>query len=377
VSAPRYDAARQQLLVTSSHAVFDSVTADRVLGVSAMDIPYTLFSGVLDQISQCRGVLGRECYLLDAAGKFVTTLSSDISQMTVGQFFGQYQPTAAQALIDSGYLTQRVVSDFTSGVVCEQWQLATTLAGANGTSSTTASMAAPVQLVLSGGCPSGLLWVSEVKQDATMSTSAAMAAAAAAATLGNDTSLANVTEVASSLAAQTPQLFLVIIDNYAYVPGTGCSMLPADLLTGDCAPLVVGACDSKEFAADTTRRHIVCAPYDALTSDVADELRQPPSTLLSMPAPGAAATPAAAQVLKCSALSAKSSLAAISLGIILAIVLPLVSLVLCTAGLIAVCIVRSRRRRADTKVNLQVEQQAPAAAGNKKADLRDDWQPED
>jgi hypothetical protein len=75
VSAPRYDAAHAQLLVTISHAVFDTVrvccvvsvtsvyartqsTADRVLGVSGMDVPYTLFAGVLDQISQCRGVLG-------------------------------------------------------------------------------------------------------------------------------------------------------------------------------------------------------------------------------------------------------------------------------------------------------------------------------
>jgi hypothetical protein len=43
--------------VTSVYARTQS-TADRVLGVSGMDVPYTLFAGVLDQISQCRGVLG-------------------------------------------------------------------------------------------------------------------------------------------------------------------------------------------------------------------------------------------------------------------------------------------------------------------------------
>ena len=95
MSAPSYDLAREQLLVTISHAVFDTVTADRVLGVSGMDVPYTLFSGVLDQISQCRGVLGRECYLLDQNAKFVTTLSSDTSQTSMCVVCAEvFQPVA-------------------------------------------------------------------------------------------------------------------------------------------------------------------------------------------------------------------------------------------------------------------------------------------
>jgi hypothetical protein len=130
---------------------------------------------------------GRECYLLDQNANFVTTISSDTSQMSacaratviaftrvcagIGQFFGLFQPTAAQALVDGGYLQQVVQPDLSTGVVCEQWQLSSTPSGndtaanTTGTASSTNSSSV-VQLVLLGGCPSGTLWLSAVQQSA-------------------------------------------------------------------------------------------------------------------------------------------------------------------------------------------------------------------
>jgi hypothetical protein len=114
----------------------------------------------------------------------------------------------------------------------------------------------------------------------------------------------------ATVCAQTPQLFLMIIDSYTVgycvVARAVCDSHRslASALTArrcrpsstraryvcvcarvslcvracvtcvQCAPLVVGACDSQEFAADTSRRTITCNPYDALSADLAAQLRQ-------------------------------------------------------------------------------------------------------
>jgi len=291
--------------------------------------------------------------------------------MTVGEFFGKYQPTAALAMIAGGYLARSVAPDLTTGVVCEQWQL-----GVSRANSSAAPSSAPVRLVLAEGCPSGTMWLSEVQRDnATMTAATTMMAD----TLSNFTSVmavgdVNATALAASLAAQTPKLFLVIIDSYVFGGGS-CTNLPASLVdTSTCAPLVVGACDTEEFAADTKRHVITCNPYEALSDSVAEQLRQAPM-LIAAP-PGAPPPP---PVLSCASVTrGESSSAPFNPLFILAIVLPIVAVVLLVAGIIAVCIVRSKRKRTDTNVKVAIDDKAaPPAKRASAADIRDDWAPED
>ena len=66
--------------MTVSHAIYHDEEPDVVLGVSAMDVRHQLFARVVDQVAQCTGTAGRECYLLDTEARFVTALSSDANQ---------------------------------------------------------------------------------------------------------------------------------------------------------------------------------------------------------------------------------------------------------------------------------------------------------
>jgi hypothetical protein len=80
VTRPRLDANGEDLLVTVSHALYHENEPDVVLGVSAMDVPHRLFARVVDEVAQCRGTAGRECYLLDTEARFVTTLATDVEE---------------------------------------------------------------------------------------------------------------------------------------------------------------------------------------------------------------------------------------------------------------------------------------------------------
>ena len=163
VTRPRLDENGEDLIVTVSHAIYHDEEPDVVLGVSAMDVRHQLFARVVDQVAQCTGTAGRECYLLDTEARFVTALSSDANQkVTIGESFVGYQPTAAMALLRAGLLRRKVKPDATSGVVCSQWELDITPENATAPGAITPDEDGIVEFRLDGGCPSGRLWLTEV-----------------------------------------------------------------------------------------------------------------------------------------------------------------------------------------------------------------------
>lgn len=169
VTTPRLDASGQSLVVTLAHAIFDlqsssssSRASARVLGVSAVDVRYEQFSGVIDRVVQVycvvsanrlflcqlrrrqtvswreratvlsarrRGALRHRtqrlcrqygsltftsvcCFCLFWFGCFSFDRKHDLA---VGESFVRYQPSVARRLYDAGYLTLGAVSDYVSG----------------------------------------------------------------------------------------------------------------------------------------------------------------------------------------------------------------------------------------------------------------------
>eukprot|EP01108_Squamamoeba_japonica_P001554 TRINITY_DN166_c0_g1_i2.p1 TRINITY_DN166_c0_g1~~TRINITY_DN166_c0_g1_i2.p1 ORF type:complete len:628 (+),score=496.57 TRINITY_DN166_c0_g1_i2:3-1886(+) len=354
VTRPRLDAASDALLVTMSHAVYAEDDDERVLGVSAMDVPHRRLDGVVTRVAQCGALAGRECYLLDSEARFVTPLDGDAS--TVGASFVERQPSAARALLAAGALRRVLVPDFVSGTVCERWLLAPNVTAGGDA----------LELVASGGCPNGRVWMSAVESGGAGAGGAASNVTRDEATAKTVASLvppgALVGDAADGDASldaldalDAPQLYLVMIDAYAWGVGPDCGAeLPAVLEHNDtCAPYVAGACSATDFAADAARTggERLCASFDGLGDRFADELRR---------SVGAAPGEAPVEVQCAPALvETVVPVPADDTGVWLIIGLVLGVLLLCAAAVVAVCVIKSAKRKHETNVN--VEQSAAAA----------------
>lgn len=158
ITQPRLDPVRNALVVTVSHAVFDDVDPEVTLGVSAMDLPYSRFASIVDDLAQCSGSAGRECFVLDEEARFVTPLQSDTQAQTVGELIVTYLPTLALKLIDEGLLQRVAVPDYRSATVCTSWKLALP--------SNATLEEGLLQLELYGGCPTARVWFSKIERKA-------------------------------------------------------------------------------------------------------------------------------------------------------------------------------------------------------------------
>jgi hypothetical protein len=359
VTQPRLDTKRGQLIMTISHAVYDERDPSVVLGVSAMDVPQRRFVDVIDRVSQCSRAAGRQCYLLDEEARFVTAVDGD--ERTIGRSFVPRQPSVALALVRRGFLKRALVPDFASAVVCERWVLS--IGGDNATASGT------VEEKVSGGCPNGDVWVSEVQRDALPQLAGdAMPMPIVNATVEFDVVDAKLT---------APRLYLVIVDAYQFGVGGDCSTLPDELRVDSdetqCEPYVIDQCMSRDFAEVHRPVEVECTDFGGLSRAVVDELRR------------SEGTPKLEEV--CAVVERDVPQGDINLALVIA--LPIVACILCVGAIAALVVLRARRNASapPPQVNVAVEKrdgaadaaEEPSTASQSEGDANDDalkaWAP--
>jgi hypothetical protein len=332
VTQPRLDTKRGQLIMTISHAVYDERDPSVVLGVSAMDVPQRSFVDVIDRVSQCSRAAGRQCYLLDEEARFVTAV--DGAESTIGKSFVPHQPSVALALFRRGLLKRALVPDFASAVVCERWVLDV---GADANASI-------VEEKVSGGCPNGDVWISEVERDAPPQQAGE---AMPSALIEQGETAFDVVDAKLT----TPRLFLVIVDAYQFGVGGDCTALPAELSVASdetqCEPYIVGKCQNRDFADVKRPVEVECTDFGGLSRVVVDELRR------------SEGTPKLEEV--CAVVERDVPQGDINLALVIA--LPIVACILLVGAVAALVILRARRKEAPQQVNVVVkrENEAPAA----------------
>jgi len=308
-----------------------------VLGVSAMDVPQRRFADVIDRVGQCDRRAGRQCYLLDEEARLVTPVDGD--ERTIGLSFVPRQPSIALALLQRGFLQRTQVPDFVSGVVCERWVL--------DISNDTSANASFVEAKIVGGCPSGDLWLSAIESDAPTEL------AGDAQPIPMDSVLGISQSGIADSKVLAPRLFMVIIDEYKFGVGGDCATLPPELRVDSddvkCRPYVVDQCANREFAEESRPVEVQCTDYEGLSRAVVDELRR------------SQGTPKLEQVC---AVQDTPTPELDDLNLWLVIALPVIAFVLCCGALIAVVLVRARKRVTETTVTVEQREvpDDPAAA---------------
>ena len=121
---------------------------------------------------------------------------------------------------------------------------------------------------------------------------------------------------------------------------------------------------------------MICTPYNALSVNVVNQLRKAPATTSTVVSPSPTTSSSSSSASNVAVSCPETPDGGLSVGVILAIVLPIIALLLLAAGIVALCIVRHRKAQ---QVNVKVEQrnEKKASASSKAKNVEENWEPEE